>query len=489
MLEAGGLATTAGSQQMATADSIGVPFLPAHISRRRAFGGTSRWWAGFCRPLDTEVFGARPWIEGSGWPVAFDTLTPYYDNALAALDIDVPEWDPAGWSDGIRNLLAPPQGQAGLRPVNLYRAPERFLGAKYREIIRRSARVEVLLHAHATAIDLNADGTSVRAIKVRCLNGGAMTVEARIFVLATGGIENARLLLASNDIQPQGIGNGHDLVGRYLMNHPHLAAAWIPLHETARAGQRQRSQRRVPEVQRVGLSPECAKAEEIGQFSAYLYPVSEAMHHPWTRSVGYSSLISLLGMNRVAAVQQDPGPLVQAMFGDLPGLAQDIARKFANRFKDQPFLCAVAETEQVPNRDSRVTLSTRRDAFGMPCALVDWRLTEQDKRTMRRGIEILDAAFQASGFAPSIRESWLLNADLANYPGEDWAHHAGTTRMSSDPRTGVVDTNCRVHGVRNLFVTGCSVFPTEGMAPPTLTIIALALRLGDHLNDMLSASA
>lgn len=489
MLEAGGLATTAGSQDMATADSTGVPFLPAHISRRRAFGGTSRWWAGFCRPLDTEVFGVRPWINDSGWPIAFETLSPYYEQALGTLDIDVPEWDPAGWSGSVRNLLAPPQDRDGLRPVNLYRAPQRFLGAKYREVVRRSTSIEVLLHAHATAINLDADGRSVQSIQVRCLDGGALTVEGQAFVLATGGIENARLLLASNDVQHQGIGNGHDLVGRYLMNHPHMAAAWIPLHETARAGQRARSQRRVPEVQRVGLSPARAKAEEIAQFSAYLYPVSEVLNHPWSRSVGYSSLISLLGMNRVAAVQQDPGPLVKAIFGDLPGLAQDVARKFANRFKDQPYLCAVAETEQVPNPNSRVTLSTRRDAFGMPGASIEWRLTEQDKRTMRCGIEILDGAFQACGFKPSIRESWLLNEDVANYPGEDWAHHAGTTRMSNDPKTGVVDTNCRVHGVGNLFVTGCSVFPTEGMAPPTLTIIALALRLGAHLSETLPASA
>jgi len=490
MLEAGGLTTTAGSQEMAQADSVGAPFLPAHISRRRAFGGTSRWWAGFCRPLDPEVMGPRPWIDHSGWPVSLDALAPYYANAQALLDIAEPVWDPLRWSEGIRGLLAPPEDETPLRPVNLYRAPQRFLGAKYREEFRSSSTVDVLLHAHATAVALNSSGTAVERIKVQTLRTGRhLIVEARAFVLATGGIENARLLLASNDVHNAGIGNGYDLVGRYLMNHPHLAAAWLHLPDNARAGQRARSQRRVPEVQRVALSAARAAAEQIGQFSAYLYPVSQSHHHPWTRSVGYSSLISLLGMNRVAAVQQDPGPLVGAIIKDIPGLLEDVSRKLANRFRNQPYLCAVAETEQVPNRDSRVMLSTRRDPFGQPIAAIDWRLTEQDKRTMRRGIEILDQSFQASGFMPAARESWLLNEDLAHYPGEDWAHHAGTTRMSTDPKQGVVDADCKVHGVGNLYVAGCSVFPTEGMAPPTMTIMALALRLGHHLADRMAALA
>lgn len=489
LLEAGGHWTSAASQQLAIAESIGVPFLPAHISRRRAFGGTSRWWAGFCRPLDDEVFAQRPWIDGSGWPITRETLEPFYAQALELLDIDDPVWDPVEWQQGVREMLAPANGTSPLLPVNLYRAPQRFLGARYRDAVRASATIDVMLNAHATAFAMNEEGTRVTAVAVRSPEGNELRVAARHFVLATGGIENARLLLLSNKVHRRGIGNDHDCVGRYLMNHPHLAAAWIPLHDEARSGQRARSQRKVPEVQRVALSPERAAAEGIAQFSAYLYPVAAPNHHPWARSVGYSSLISLLGANRVAAVQQDPIPLVGAILKDIPGLAKDIAGKVTNRFTDQPFLCAIAETEQVPNRESRVTLSGERDALGLPMATVDWRLTEQDKRTLTRGIEILDETFQACGFRPALRESWLLDEDLVHYPGEDWAHHAGTTRMSLNPRMGVVDTDCRIHGVANFYVAGCSVFPAEGMAPPTLTIMALALRLGAHIKEQLETLA
>ena len=151
-------------------------------------------------------------------------------------------------------------------------------------------------------------------------------------------------------------------------------------------------------------------------------------------------------------------------------------------------LNVMIRAEQAPNPDSRVRLSGTRDALGLPRADLDWQFTEQDKHTLRRLAEALDAELVRLGLGRFEAESWLYDGGLAwpvdptvgNHPIGGY-HHMGTTRMSDDPQAGVVDRNCRVHGYRNLYVAGSSVFATSGWANPTLTILALVHRLKDHL--------
>lgn len=173
---------------------------------------------------------------------------------------------------------------------------------------------------------------------------------------------------------------------------------------------------------------------------------------------------------------------------DLPGLGKDVVRRLTAPFRHSNIICALAEVEQVPNPDSRVRLIAERDRFGVPRVEVDWRLVEQDKLTIRKGLAALEARLGPSTVADVVHHPWIQTDNLQSFPGQDWAHHAGTTRMHDDPRKGVVDRDSRVHGMDNLYVTGCSVFPTEGMTPPTITIMALASRLAAHLRaDMASA--
>jgi choline dehydrogenase-like flavoprotein len=160
------------------------------------------------------------------------------------------------------------------------------------------------------------------------------------------------------------------------------------------------------------------------------------------------------------------------------------ARQIPNGTVLDADLAIIGAGEQQPNRDSRVTLSDRRDALGLPMTRLDWRLTAADKASLRRNLRALGAEFAAAGIG-------RLHLTLPE--GDAWPeeltggnHHMGTTRMAADPRQGVVDADCRVHGIDNLYVAGSSVFPTCGAANPTLTIVALALRLADHLRERLS---
>jgi choline dehydrogenase-like flavoprotein len=137
--------------------------------------------------------------------------------------------------------------------------------------------------------------------------------------------------------------------------------------------------------------------------------------------------------------------------------------------------------EQAPDPASRVYLSHEKDALGMNKLVLDWKLSTEEVRAAVRLQEVLGRCLQVAGIgaldtAPS---------ELSGVTFTDASHHIGTTRMSSSERNGVVDSNCRVHGTRNLYAAGSSVFSTSGSANPTLTIVALAVRLADYLkNDL-----
>ena len=142
--------------------------------------------------------------------------------------------------------------------------------------------------------------------------------------------------------------------------------------------------------------------------------------------------------------------------------------------------------ESAPNPDSRVVLSTKRDVFGVNLANVDWQMKEIDKLSLRRSHEIFAKEFEAAGVGQLLIK---IDKDTCTWPPTliGFAHHIGTTRMHVDPKKGVVDENCKVHGLSNLYIAGSSVFPTAGAAPPTFTIVALALKLADHINELLKS--
>jgi choline dehydrogenase-like flavoprotein len=485
IVESGGLALDPATQLLAEAEVTGVPFLPPHISRYRGFGGTSKRWAGFLRPLDDDDFAPRPWLAGSGWPIDRHELQPHYDAVLRLLALPVAEqdWRATAWT-GELSVIAGLSMDGAFEPVRFLRAPERQFGAFFRQRMRHAPNMRVLLKGNAVDIETDAAAAHVERVRVQCLNGNGFWVRAKFFVLAAGGIENARLLLAANKVQPAGLGNGSDLVGRYLMNHPNFPAAWLK-RTPAIKPTRFHWRRLAKTMDRMVLKTSAMNEEQIGKFSVQLIPVDAEGQRPWAKSDGFESFTALLGINTEVAHTESRALLLQKVAGDLPGLMADIGRRTMQYVRQPSCICVVSETEQVPNTQSRVTLSDTRDALGLNTAKINWLLDPLDKRTIRRGLQRLDQTFCEAGFGGLIYHRWLLDDDLDSFPGGDWGHHLGTTRMSDDPKRGVVDRNGRVHHMQNLYVVGGSVFPTSGMTPPTHTIMALALRLGHHLRDKL----
>jgi choline dehydrogenase-like flavoprotein len=320
------------------------------------------------------------------------------------------------------------------------------MGIAHRKELAASTRTRVLLHANARRIDLDESGRSVLGIEAQCLAGPRFRVSARQYVLAAGGIENPRLLLASRNVQKHGVGNQNDLVGRFFMEHPHLRSQGMFLAHTL-TGLEFYDMRKVDgKLVRGILLPRESwqRRERLLNHTVQLWKESRGIEDEFLQAVS------------AATAETDAE-------GAGPGTKFPLA-----------FHC-----EQAPNPSSRVTLSAEKDPLGIPRVELDWRLQSIDRRSARRAHELVA---QALGLTRLGRVR-VMFADDSLWPERMGGgnHHMGTTRMHVDPKQGVVDDRSYVHGVANLLVAGSSVFPTGGAANPTLTIVALAFRLADQL--------
>jgi|APTNR8051073442_1049403.scaffolds.fasta_scaffold08423_1 choline dehydrogenase-like flavoprotein len=480
MLESGGLRMERDTQQLYEGENVGLPY-ELDTTRSRYFGGSTNCWGGFSRPFEDYHFQTRDWVPESGWPIGPGDVEPYYGPAHEACGIES-DYRPAPVLKGVAEQdLKPIATSGGSRlQTSLTRLSKerRCFGKAYRSELDRATNVTVYLHANAVELCTNADGSTVESVLVRTLSGNRMRFRARWFVLATGAIENARLLLASNGVEAGGVGNRYDQVGRYFMEHPRTVVAEVSLADGAEQAMKAYLPRyallRLPVAAEMNIGFDTQRHERLLDGAAYLELVLQGEEAASTKAMKqlfwdlWRGVRPRQPMQQIGAVLSSPLSLATFGWGLL---------SCSERFVRCRRITFIAE--QCPNPDSRVMLSRDMDPLGMPRVKLDWRTTDLDRETVRRTAEILADELSGAG---------LLQIDklLPNVEGDaltptwNW-HHMGTTRMHDDEKRGVVDANCKVHGVGNLFVAGSSVFPTAGNHTPTLTIIALALRLADHL--------
>jgi choline dehydrogenase-like flavoprotein len=442
LLESGRLEFDPAIQELARVSHAGKPlrthethghistYLPPMYrgySRIRQFGGTTNVWTGKWRIFDPLDFQERPWIPHSGWPITIEDLLPFYEET--ARDYGFGDFQAESESEFVletRKLLAP----AGLEPHLFYweKTPTRA-GTQSFEELKKAAAVEVLLGANATEIVLDDDLEHVRAIVFQSLDRRRFALHAKYFVLAVGGLEGPRLLLASNRQLPAGVGNARDLVGRFYMDHPKdMRGKLRPGRAIRFVIDGLQTQPRPRFGISFSLSQDLQRARSLPNHAVYLRP-------------------------------------------DRP------SRKGLITYFDVKL-----GVEQMPNPDSRVYLGSRRDSLGMPELVVDWRFSLLDHEAFAVLVPSLTKAFAEVGlgrldFGPQpLRLDEMMDA----------SHHMGATRMAGDQSNGVVDRNCKVFGVGNLFIASSSVFPTPHAYSPTYTILAVARRVGFHILGLCS---
>lgn len=493
LLESGGLKGDAATLDLYRGRNVGIPYQFAGGCRSRYLGGSSNCWGGWCRPWDDRDFEARDWIAGSEWPIDGPQMRPYYRRAMQLLKLGPDQFDPDYWERAIGRpdvRRIPVDESKIIDSISQFSPPVRF-GIDYHSELARSDSIRVHLWSNVTHIDTDEHARTVSGLQVRTLTGRSFRAVARVYVVATGGIENARLLLASNRVSAAGLGNAHDLVGRYFMDHPRLTRGsvkfrngWtrnklydIKFHYQNDAVAAQGTRIASAFV----LSPAIQRDEQLlgsrvwfrSIFPGEMTETVEALFRMKRRLQRMDEYGHTFGSDllKILAHPVDSTLFAAARVLHLNSLITDVKME------------AIVEPE--PNRDSRVRLSGELDRLGMPRVEVDWRLGDRETRTFNRTFEVLAQSLQRSGVADVDLDPPLTPGEWPQSIEGTW-HHMGTTRMHRLASEGVVDADCRVHGMSNLFVAGSSVFPAGGSNFPTITLVALAARLAAHLKTAIA---
>ena len=483
LLESGGMTPEPDTQDLYKGESIGH-LVTMDEGRYRIFGGSATQWSGRCAILDPIDFEARDWVRNSGWPINHSQLGPYYERAKAVAKFEKP-WIPDDEVPAALGIELPKFNTADLKPSVWRYAPQGFRrfpdwAAMYGGLLRADPNIHVFLHANLTAFAGANDGSTIESVSVTSLNKISMTIKARAFVLCCGGIENVRLLLhAPRDILRKVDQSGK--LGRYFAQHPRGVTA--TMRTTPEAAKRLQNLFRVF-TRRSGVQYEIGFAlSEEAQRKHRLLNASAAMYYEAPPDSSWKAAVNLktaLKQRKLySGIHRD---LIPAM-GAATNLGRRLLQGSPPLLKD-PLITIIVDVEQEPNAESRVTLSDQKDGLGMGRAKVDWRISEIERATARYLNGLIAEELQKLGFGKPETAAWL-NIDTPIRDGELYGtyHHIGTTRISKDPTDGVVNEDCRAHGITNLYFAGCSVFPTGGHANPTLSIVALAIRLADHLRS------
>lgn len=499
VLESGGLEPDDATRDLYRGQATGVDYQFADGCRARFLGGSSNCWGGWSRPLDPWDFAERDWVPYSGWPFGLDEMRPYYQRAHEVLKLGPQNFDPAFWETAIgrpdvRRL--PLSGGDVRDTVSQFSPPVRF-GKHYRHELKLARHVRVFLHANVTQIVPDPLCTRINQVRVQTLDGKQMTVAARLFVLATGGIENARLLLASNRVMAAGVGNQNDLVGRYFMDHPRMLLGRVKFSQDW-------SRNKLYDIKYNYMNP--AVSANGQHIAAQLALTEQAMERERVLNAricfcsefpgeGSEGAKALFRCKQALLSKEQPG---WSLANDVGLMAREPVNTFlygfTRLFHPRRLIRNVAFQvilEPAPNPDSRVSLSPeRRDALNMPRVEVHWKIDPLTRRTADRTLALIAGELEATGVA-EVDTGPLLEQHgwPASFEHEGTWHHMGTTRMHDDERKGVVNRDCRVHGLANLYVAGSSVFPTAGANFPTITLTALALRLSDHIALQLSSAS
>jgi len=487
LLESGGLEFDAATQALYDGPVTALDVTDLTAARLRQFGGTSNHWGGHCLPLD-EIDFERPPLSGmSGWPFERSALEGPYERAHAYCDLGAYDYSLSASAELTEDDLLLYESPV-LETSVIRQSPPTLFGEKYRKAFEDSPDIQVWLWTNATEIDISEDGIA-RSVKTRTLEGTERTFRGRQVILAGGAVENARLLLNNNQRSGQAFGNAGDLLGKCYMDHATGGAAflWLETPVTSRAYWQHDHQDGggIPLHYVWRLRDEVLQREGLAntQFFLIPFPEEEKRQRINDANRGWRSLKNIAkwslgrGSNNIVLSDEYCNFIQNA-----DAIALDVGG-FVDRGDSVTRLLLRYEAELQPTRDSYVFLSDQKDALGQPRAGLHWSPTEVDRDSIVRSATLIGKAAGATGLGRLEMEDHF---DARYWDANTAWHQIGTTRMSSSENQGVVDADCRVHGTANLYVAGGSVMPSGGRANPTLTIVALAIRLADHIKSELS---
>jgi len=428
LLEAGDYNYTEQSQNVYTGQVIGDKYYKLEQMRARYLGGTSNYWAGYCRPLDARDFKSKSKFPETAWPIQKSDLDPFTEEACKILEIKSIENDQT-ISDA-----------NGINKIDFKFSPPVRFGLKYKKIIEKSKNLTTSLNANLT--EIITDGKNVEKIVVKDYDNLQVEISATTFILATGGIENSRILLYNNKKTNGKLCGENTPIGNYWMEHPHATIGEVILNTT--------------QNKKEYFSLTESKQNQLNILNSGL-----RLNHDF-KYTGTKKTIANLACHA-------------------PTLSKWLFDKL-----DLNLICGksiMSAWEQEPVYNNRIELSkTNKDLFDIPSTNLYWKKSENDIETIYKTSLQFGKYLIEKNLGRLRLFDWVLGED--DYPDQSsfgGGHHMGGTRMGTNINSSVVDSNCKVHKQDNLYIIGSSVFPSGGHANPTFTIVQLALRLSKHL--------
>lgn len=487
LLEGGGPVPESRSQELYTVRMAGMHHDGASEGRFRVFGGSSTRWGGQLLHYTPDIFNPPAGIPSVGWPLGIAEIEPHYAEVRDLMHVS--HHSPA--TRAIKSLRV--QRTADARDVNVRFskwAPfsKRNLASTLGPECLTSERITVFFHANFTGIELRAGTHRVEKLTAKNYLGKSFEFESSYFIICAGTIETCRILLASEARLGPLLGRAMGEVGRYFHDHISFTAAEIK----GRARKAFVKLFTPSLVEDTLHTPKLEASADLRSREGLL----AVMAHFTIEEPEDSGIAAVRAFLQAIQRRQGASALLKTGLA-LPQNSVDIAKLIWNaRVRKQRAITAGAtitlriDCEQAPDAENRITLSDDYDAIGMPRATVAWRISEHERRTISIFAKVVDTYLYQLGFGPigwnpalsQSRDSWLQFT-------RDTFHPMGGTRMGNDPNTSVVDSNLKVHGTANLFVASCSAFPSGGSSNPTFTLMALTLRLGAHLANLVKAGA
>lgn len=481
---------------------------PLEENRRRVFGGTTTAWGGRCVPFDPIDFCERSWIPNSGWPIRWEDVQPFLAEAVRLCEAGDADFDARSAFPKAPRMMIPAfdDPEVVTWPLEKWSPPTNF-AARYGPELIGSNRCRILMHGQGVQLHLAENKKRLKEVEANTNHNKKFFVRAKIFILACGGLENPRLLLASNQVLSGGIGNQEDQVGRYYQSHQFGVCGHALLHEPQKmVYDFERCSKGAYARRRFWMTAQAQQAHMMGNIIGFFFRGCGdiAFHRDALTSSLYlaknclhSLKRGLPGLKQIFSEDRDEiAAHLRVVLREAPQLSSQLIELTRKRFfsrrrlpfvlppQNKNYFPLYYQAEHAPNPQSRLVLIPEEcDDLGMPRLLVKVLFSEIDFHTVRSFFRAFESRIKASGAGEFVYQEKELEKQFADRRKtfNSNAHHIGTTRMSDNPRTGVVDSNGRVHGIDNLYVGGSSIYPTSGHANPTLLAVMLALRLAQKL--------
>ena len=513
LVETGGWRSSKSTQSLNDAELMSSGHPPPQMYRERRFGGSSTIWGGRCVPLIRSDFEPRSYVANSGWPISYDELLPYYSRALTYCEAGEFVFDPGCLKQAgpIVEGLASPEIAVGLERFS----PPTDFGRRFRSDLRQSSRQKILLESTCVRLSSGDSGRIAEAVECSTVAGNNFRICAKYVIVAAGGLESARLLLASNDRFPEGFANSSGALGRYYMSHLEGTLGYLKVGPGRKVmWDFARTSDGVYAKHHIRLSDELQRRRQLRNMIFRLHhanpmdprhgdPVLSLMYvakrfilPEYRRKITTVELEVLerlpkgraLLTRHMANIASKPWPLLRFVSSWL--------YKRHARYRRVPYVALHSKhgvypldynAEQTPLYDSRISLTHDKDRFGVQKLRIDWRVCPEDLASIAASYRQMRDSLASTTAAAIAYDDDALDESVKQVVAVG-GHHIGTARMSSDPKRGVVNPQCRTHDVENLYIAGSAVFPTSGSANPTLTIVALAIRIADQLKTALRSS-